>query len=84
MLIDGSTVAFCSRSELAHYLRSIDLAKRAIHATRVGLPGWAEIVRDKPDLLITASSARRIARRIAAGEMPPQFPSKARKHGSNS
>lgn len=76
MLIDGSTVAFCTRAELAHYLRSIDLAKRAIHATRIGLTGWAEIVRDKPDMLITAASARRIARRIAAGEMPPQFPSK--------
>lgn len=78
MLINGSSVAYLTKADLAHYLRSPDLAQRVIYATKQGLVGWVEIVRDGPDLLVTAGSARRAARRIAEGENPPEYESRRR------
>ena len=76
MLVNGTHVALCSKDDLATHLRSPELAQRCILATRLGLPGWVEIIRDGRNMLLSAKSVVAVGRRIASGEMPPQYQSK--------
>lgn len=73
VIVNGSDKALLSRADVANFLGSPDLAKRAASAARRGIPGWLLIARDGRDVLYTAASVRAVARRIAAGELPPAF-----------
>ena len=73
ILIDGQPRALVTKKQAAAYLGSVDLAKRCLLATRMGLKGWLHVVRPGRDLLLSAGSVIECAKRIIAGEMPPTY-----------
>lgn len=77
-MIDGSDVALCSKSDLGKHLRSPELAQRCILAAKSGHEGWVVFIREGRGMLMTAESVMRVGKRIAAGDLPPDYASRVR------